>query len=243
MGFYSKVILDSIAPCGKRLTTLEIRYPRFIHSEFMTHRMFCLDGDVKLTFALPSTNEKDIRPGIEMSLLDYVNAWNSNSTVEMSDIWNENRALFARDLRIFQLNEKTNEIQTAKVLRVYDSGTKEVREVTAGNYRVSGSKDHKILSSAGWKTIGELSTNDCLIVSVNNPIGSPYNKEKPYLYTPDDPQDLNKQKALFKKSQVQITSIKSLGNKSTYDLEINGEFPNFLANNVVVHNSTSSNTT
>lgn len=37
-GFYCKVILDSMAPCQKRLTTVEIRYPRFIHSEIMTHR-------------------------------------------------------------------------------------------------------------------------------------------------------------------------------------------------------------
>lgn len=37
-GFYCKVILDSLAPCQKRLTTVEIRYPRFVHSEVMTHR-------------------------------------------------------------------------------------------------------------------------------------------------------------------------------------------------------------
>lgn len=34
------VIADSVSPSGVRLTTLELRYPRFIHSEFMTHRMF-----------------------------------------------------------------------------------------------------------------------------------------------------------------------------------------------------------
>lgn len=37
-GFYCKVILDSVAPCEKRLTTVEVRYPRFIHSEVLTHR-------------------------------------------------------------------------------------------------------------------------------------------------------------------------------------------------------------
>lgn len=38
MGFSVKVILDSLAPCGKRLTTVECCYPRFIHSEVLTHR-------------------------------------------------------------------------------------------------------------------------------------------------------------------------------------------------------------
>lgn len=36
----AKVIEDSLSPVGVRLTTLELRYPRFIHAEFMTHRKF-----------------------------------------------------------------------------------------------------------------------------------------------------------------------------------------------------------
>ena len=35
----AKVICDSISEAGVRLTTLELEYPRFIHSELMTHRM------------------------------------------------------------------------------------------------------------------------------------------------------------------------------------------------------------
>lgn len=38
MSIKAKIIADSIAENGKRLTTFEIEYPRFIHSEFMTHR-------------------------------------------------------------------------------------------------------------------------------------------------------------------------------------------------------------
>lgn len=38
--FNAKVLADSIADHGVRLTTLEITYPRFIHSELMTHRAF-----------------------------------------------------------------------------------------------------------------------------------------------------------------------------------------------------------
>ncbi|WP_025915479.1 FAD-dependent thymidylate synthase [Herminiimonas sp. CN] len=36
----AKVVLDSVSPTGARLTTLQLVYPRFIHSEFMTHRVF-----------------------------------------------------------------------------------------------------------------------------------------------------------------------------------------------------------
>lgn len=40
MTIEAKIIADSISPEGKRLTTMQLRYPRFIHAEFMTHRMF-----------------------------------------------------------------------------------------------------------------------------------------------------------------------------------------------------------
>lgn len=39
-GFKAEVKLDSINHVGVRLTTIQLTYPRIIHSELMTHRMF-----------------------------------------------------------------------------------------------------------------------------------------------------------------------------------------------------------
>lgn len=36
----AQIIEDSISHAGKRITTMQLKYPRFIHSEFMTHRVF-----------------------------------------------------------------------------------------------------------------------------------------------------------------------------------------------------------
>jgi hypothetical protein len=38
--FRVRVLADSVNPSGVRLSTLECEYPRFIHSELMTHRVF-----------------------------------------------------------------------------------------------------------------------------------------------------------------------------------------------------------
>lgn len=38
--YSARIILDSIGPNDARLTTFELSYPRFIHAELMTHRMF-----------------------------------------------------------------------------------------------------------------------------------------------------------------------------------------------------------
>ncbi len=53
-GFSARVLTDSVSPAGIRLTTMEVRFPRFVLSEFNTHRTFCLDGETELYFDLPS---------------------------------------------------------------------------------------------------------------------------------------------------------------------------------------------
>lgn len=40
MTISAKIIADSISNAGIRITTFELEYPRFIHAEFMTHRLF-----------------------------------------------------------------------------------------------------------------------------------------------------------------------------------------------------------
>src|SRR4051812_11787989 len=36
----AEIIADSLNPSGSRLTTFILEYPRFVHAELMTHRMF-----------------------------------------------------------------------------------------------------------------------------------------------------------------------------------------------------------
>jgi len=40
MTIEAKIVEDSISPTKARLTTFQLRYPRFIHAELMTHRLF-----------------------------------------------------------------------------------------------------------------------------------------------------------------------------------------------------------
>lgn len=40
MTISAQIIADSVSPQGHRLTTFQLRYPRFIHAEVMTHRVF-----------------------------------------------------------------------------------------------------------------------------------------------------------------------------------------------------------
>lgn len=40
MTITATIVADSVSPQGHRLTTFQLRYPRFIHAEVMTHRVF-----------------------------------------------------------------------------------------------------------------------------------------------------------------------------------------------------------
>jgi thymidylate synthase ThyX len=40
VAYHAEVLLDSVNPAGRRLTTFVLRFPRFVLSEFNTHRMF-----------------------------------------------------------------------------------------------------------------------------------------------------------------------------------------------------------
>lgn len=50
-----KIICDSIGPAGIRLTTMSLKYPRIIHSELMTHRVF--SRNAKSSRAVPVVKE------------------------------------------------------------------------------------------------------------------------------------------------------------------------------------------
>lgn len=53
MAYHAEVLLDSVNPAGERLTTFVLRFPRFVLSEFNTHRM--LSRNASSSRAIPTT--------------------------------------------------------------------------------------------------------------------------------------------------------------------------------------------
>ncbi|MEO0769136.1 MAG: hypothetical protein AAFY72_06825, partial [Cyanobacteria bacterium J06649_4] len=68
-------------------------------------------------------------------------------------------------MQIRQVNEQTGAIQLSTVTNCYVSGEKEVFTVSAEGFSVKGTKRHRVLTSTGWKLIGDLKPGqDYLIV-------------------------------------------------------------------------------
>lgn len=86
MAFQATVIEDSISPDSVRLTAMHVRYPRMIHSEIMTHRVFTRNARSSravpvLTLAkediyIPqfSKNQPGMQAGEELSIADQLAA-------------------------------------------------------------------------------------------------------------------------------------------------------------------------
>lgn len=67
-GISATIIADSINPAGHRLTTMELEYHRFIHSEFMTHRMFSRNAASSRAIPIQTTIDTvRLKPAIPIS--------------------------------------------------------------------------------------------------------------------------------------------------------------------------------
>jgi 5-methylcytosine-specific restriction endonuclease McrA len=78
VAYNARVLLDSTSPAGIRLTTLEVTFPRFVLAEFNTHRQFCLDGETKLYFDLPSRQGANPRR-FSMTIREFFEKWRSGA--------------------------------------------------------------------------------------------------------------------------------------------------------------------
>jgi DNA-directed DNA polymerase III PolC len=106
-------------------------------------------------------------------------------------------------------------LRKRQVLRVIRSGSKQVwRLRSAQGYEISASAEHPFMTVKGWRKLRELGVGDFVAttrsVSAAIPGADVYWDE--------------------------VVAKQALGDRETYDLEIDGDH-NFLANNFVVHNS------
>lgn len=102
-GFRVTIVADSISPSGVRLTTLQLRYPRFIHAEFMTHRVFSRNSSssraipvakmieqVREDPAMPihwGKNEPGMQAWAELDDVEMNTPWGTTDRQQAKNLW------------------------------------------------------------------------------------------------------------------------------------------------------------
>lgn len=139
------------------LYTFELEYPRFIHSEFMTHR--CLTADTVLTFDLPSGSMGSKHRSYQMTLGDFWDKWENGSSPHATR-WGGVRRYDMKGrlnkMRLRSVDESTMEVTHTTITDCWKVGVKPVYKITAGDFSVTCTADHLILTDSGWKELQDI---------------------------------------------------------------------------------------
>lgn len=95
----AQVIADSISPAGNRLTTIEAKYHRFVHSELMTHRLFSRNAASSRAIPVRKTIEQvQTNPAVPFSFPEEQKGMNGGRELPVLDLQRAKEAwLEARD--------------------------------------------------------------------------------------------------------------------------------------------------
>lgn len=161
------------------LYTFELEYPRFIHSEFMTHR--CLTADTVLTFDLPAGAAKSKYRAYTMTLGEFWDKW-ENGSAPHTTRWGSTRRYNLQGrlnkMRLRAVDEASMEVMHTTITDCWKVGVKPVYLLSAGEYKVKCTADHLILTDKGWKELQDI-TPCCDMVYCNT--------RKKYTEPPRDP--------------------------------------------------------
>jgi thymidylate synthase ThyX len=105
--YSTRILKDSLAPCGKRLTTWELTYPRFVHAELMTHRLFSRNAASSRAIPIEKLIER-VEQDPAMPVFWGKNQKGMQAEVEMSPAERalaEARWLHARDLAVAECRQ------------------------------------------------------------------------------------------------------------------------------------------
>jgi thymidylate synthase (FAD) len=206
-------------------------FPHSTMQQVRTHRVGvsfdvqCLAGDTEVTF---------------------VDASGASYTRPIADLyadWMSDRQFLRHQLRV--LNEKTGIFETSHIKRVMSSGVQPVYRLTLEDGRtLDCTRNHRLLTTEGWQTMGDavglhatseghvLTTTRVCAVMTNGMVVDAAQAQNPRETVSSTVHSHH-----LKAHPVSVTQVHYLGMQSTYDLEVEDPWHNFVANGVVVHNS------
>lgn len=160
----------------ENLWTFELVYPRYIHSEFMTHR--CLTADTVLTFDLPSGSRDRKCRAYQMTLGDFWDKW-ENGSAPHTNRWGGVRRYDMKGrlnkMRLRSVDESTMEVTHTTITDCWKVGVKPVYKITAGDFSVTCTADHLILTDSGWKELQDITVGrDKVYCNTRKKYAEPY---------------------------------------------------------------------
>ena len=217
--------------------------PMFVARQWIRHRTACLAEGTEIHFDMPGAEGMGRRPGrlpIEEIWRRFQPARNGPPGEER-DLRRER----VKRMRVRQVDEDTLAFRHTRIVDVYRNGPKPVfRMLLEDGRSIEATADHRFLFSGGWDTLGGATgvretggravwrQGDCFVraggVAERRPLPSPDLPE---------PRAAHGGPASSKARLVRVAGLQYVGERETYDLEVEGPHHNFVANGIVTHNS------
>lgn len=141
-------------------TKWHLRMPIHVARQWMRHRTACLSGDTLLFFDEPSAIKKQVRKRSKETIKSLYNKWNNGAipiitkygtkiSIPMKD------RIKNRNIRCY--NETTRELTHTNIVDIYESGIKDVYQITLdNNYTIKTTLDHLYFTDKGWFRLEDL---------------------------------------------------------------------------------------
>lgn len=190
-----------------------IRCPIFVAREWFRHRVGCVAGDTRVTV--------EDRRGVASSLrIDDLRArFREGGAAEAA----------VRGLRVRVLDEEAGAFTLGAIADVVDSGRQPVFEVTLVDGRTLRlTAYHEVRTPAGWQTLAEATGLEWDGVDAR--------ATRPGVLLANGVAAVEAPSVL-RPHALAVSRLRYVGLRQTYDLQMAGRWPSFVANGVVVHNS------
>lgn len=227
---------------------LLVRAPMDCWRQWVRHRTACLAEGTELYFDLPNGISKR---GHQLYKLKIEEIWRRfQPTCNRTRPEKQRNPYFRRDrvqeMNLRQVDEETLRIQHTRIVNVYQNGSKPVFRMTlADGKQIDATADHQFLFAGGWQTLRAATG---LHESGGRAV---WNAGAHFLYVNgtqvespvSNPVEQRASTAVLAEPELMIAHLVSiehfefLGERETYDLEVEGPFHNFVANGIVTHNS------
>jgi len=233
-------------------------FPHSMMQQVRTHRVGvsfdvqCLAANTEVTFV---NDQGDNHPKLRKTIGELYELWTNGeesihqkslSKVKIEpdkDYYSKSKNRI-RIMNLRVLNEDTGLFETGTIKDVIYSGIQPVYRVTLADKKtLNCTVNHRLLTSAGWQKMGDavglVTSADGDVVKLTKSCSVMCNGIA--VATKTEPSQWQSHRELagmnIQAHPVNIIQVEYLGKHKTYDLEVEGQWHNFVANGMVVHNS------
>ena len=207
--------------------------PMFVARQWVRHRTACLAEGTEVYFDLPGAEATGRRKLYKLRIEEIWRRFQPTRNARRPD--KQGNPFFRRDrvkqMKLRQANEDTLALQHTRIVDVYRNGVKPVfRMVLEDGKSIEATSDHRFLFAGGWDTLRGAT-------GLKESGGRAVWRRGDYFVYVNGAAEKRESNWSYKAKPVRVSHFEYVGDRETYDLEVEGPHHNFVANGIVTHNS------